>query len=143
MALIGGAALAEDASPGGFWVTEGGESHIEIRQCGAYLCGTIVWMKEPLDGTGQPKTDRLNPDPIARARPLLGLEILSNFAPAAEPGQWEEGLIYSPRDGHVYRANLTLIDVDRLEVRGYIGLPLFGSSQIWQRVGVGVTDAKP
>ncbi|SRR6266478_7313155 len=36
-------------TPIGRWATADATSHIQIRDCGGKLCGTIVWLKEPLD----------------------------------------------------------------------------------------------
>ncbi len=57
---ISGSAYAADAN--GTWLTQGGLSRIKIADCGGALCGSIVWLKEPNDETGKPKTDKNNPD---------------------------------------------------------------------------------
>jgi uncharacterized protein (DUF2147 family) len=48
--------------------------------------------------------------------------------------QYTGGQILDPDNGKVYKSRLTLHDDgQRLEVRGYIGVPLFGRSQVWVR----------
>ena len=126
------AALA--AEPVGLWLTEGGKSRVEIAPCGDKLCGTIVWLKEPLDDAGKEKVDANNPDEALRSRKLLGLPLLNGFVRASEDGVWENGTIYNPEDGKTYRSKMTLKDADTLKVRGYVGIPLFGKTQIWTRV---------
>ena len=70
-----GPALAAD--PWGTWYTKDNESQILIANCGGALCGSLVWLREPNDrATGQPLTDKHNPDPMKQSRPLLGIQIV-------------------------------------------------------------------
>jgi uncharacterized protein (DUF2147 family) len=47
---------------------------------------------------------------------------------------WEDGEILDPNKGKVYRAKAKLVDGGRqLEVRGFIGVALFGRTQTWIR----------
>ncbi|MDP6345916.1 MAG: DUF2147 domain-containing protein [Alphaproteobacteria bacterium] len=130
--LAAGGAAAADAV--GVWATEGGKSHVQIMPCEDKLCGTIIWLKEPLNDEGEPKHDANNPEEEMQARPILGLPLLTGFVPNGEAGVWDDGEIYNPEDGETYSCTLTLVDDDTLKVRGYVGLPLFGKTQIWTRV---------
>ena len=49
----------------GKWVTEGGDSQVEIYQNGDQLCGKIIWLKK---GDGQ--LDVHNPDKSMQSRKL-------------------------------------------------------------------------
>lgn len=121
----------------GRWATEEEKSHVEIVACPdapEQLCGTIVWLKEPNDEAGQPKTDKNNPDEALRDRPIIGLKLLNGFIAAQVPNAWEDGKIYNPEDGELYSCVMTLMEDGSLEVRGYVGIPLLGQSQIWTRV---------
>jgi uncharacterized protein (DUF2147 family) len=122
--------------PIGVWATVEEKSHVKIEPCGAKLCGTIIWLKEPLDPKGQEKTDIHNSDEGQRARKILGLAILSDFVKSKdEAGVWEDGKIYNPEDGKVYSCTLTMKDDGAtLRVRGYVGIALLGQTQIWKRV---------
>ncbi len=118
----------------GTWATKEGKSHVTITACGDKLCGTIVWLKEPLNDKGEPKHDANNPDKALQGRPIIGLPLLANFEATDDANYWENGKIYNPEDGEVYSCTLTLVDSDTLEVHGYVGLPLFGKTQVWKRV---------
>ena len=98
------------------------------------MCGNIIWLKEPLNDQGGPKTDINNPEPTMQSRPIIGLPLLVDFTAGEEADVWESGTIYNPEDGGNYNCTLTLLDSETLKVRGYIGLPLFGTTQIWTRV---------
>ena len=44
------------------------------------------------------------------------------------------GEILDPKNGKVYKSKLSLHEGGRkLEVRGYVGVPMFGRSQVWLR----------
>jgi uncharacterized protein (DUF2147 family) len=118
----------------GTWATEGGKSHVEIMTCGEKLCGRIIWLKEPMDDEGMPKHDANNPDSELQSRPIIGLPLLANFIAGAEANVWDDGTIYNPEDGETYSSTMTLLNGATLKVRGYVGLPLFGKTQVWTRV---------
>ena len=127
----GGTASA--SSPVGVWLTEGGKSQVEIAECEDRLCGTIVWLAEPLDDEGREKTDKNNPEDSLKSRAIIGLPLLDRFVPGDEENVWIDGKIYNPEDGETYSCTLTLQEDGSLKVRGYVGLPLFGKTQIWTR----------
>ena len=127
-----GSAWAEGAL--GTWATEEGKSHVTIMACEDKLCGTIVWLREPLTKAGKPKNDANNPEDALKTRPIIGLPLLAGFVPGDEINVWENGTIYNPEDGELYSCVLTLLDAGTLKVRGFVGLPLFGKTQIWNRV---------
>ena len=134
---LGSAAFAAVGSNNGAlgtWATEGGKSHVEIAPCGEKLCGRIIWLKEPMDDDGMPKHDANNPDTQLQTRPIIGLPLLANFIAGTEANVWDDGTIYNPEDGETYSCTMTLLDNATLKVRGYVGLPLFGKTQVWTRV---------
>jgi uncharacterized protein (DUF2147 family) len=68
-----------------------------------------------------------------KGQPLVGLLIMRNMKKDGD--QYKGGDILDPEDGKVYRAKLKLDSTgNRLTVRGYIGISLFGRSQTWRRV---------
>jgi uncharacterized protein (DUF2147 family) len=66
----------------------------------------------------------------------LGLEIIRGMKQDAEkPEKYVDGTILDPRDGKVYKANMTVTpDGQTLVVRGYIGISLLGKNQYWTRL---------
>ena len=131
LALSGPAAAATDPVFGR-WLVEGGEAVVEIAPCGDQACGRLVWLQNPWAAGGGPKRDAKNPDPSARSRTLCGLRLISGLE-RGEDGAWEDGEIYSARDGRTYGVEITPDGPDRLNVRGYLGISLLGGSQTWVR----------
>jgi len=122
------------ADPAGLWLNAPGTARIQIAPCdGGLLCGRIVWLAEPNRPDGTPKVDILNPDETQRTQAIIGLTLLSGFRPAGAAGQWEGGTLYNPEDGQTYKATLAEDGADRLRVRGYVGTPMFGKTQVWTR----------
>ncbi len=67
-------------------------------------------------------------------RSAVGMKILIDFLPDAdEPGRWQ-GDIYNRENGKTYRCRMSLGRAGELVLRPYVGLPLFGKTQIWQAV---------
>ena len=67
-------------------------------------------------------------------QPIVGMVILSGLE-AAEQHQWQNGQILDPQNGKTYSCAVQIKNGgNKLKVRGYIGLPLLGRSQTWQRV---------
>jgi uncharacterized protein (DUF2147 family) len=80
-----------------------------------------------------------------RGKPVLGLTLVKGMR--RNGATYEGGTIMDPRDGTVYRARMELSpDGQQLEVRGYVGIALFGRSQTWRRLpdnALGAPKASP
>ena len=130
------AVLAAVAAPvaeiEGVWLVEDGEAKIEVLRCGDDVCGRIVWLSEPTNSEGNVKRDILNPDRSLRDRMVIGVQLLRIPAVPDKRGVWSGGRIYDPDTGKTYRCTLRL-DGERLKLRGYIGIRLFGRSTHWTR----------
>ena len=132
---------AAPASPTGMWLDQSGRGGIDIEPCGDKLCGALVWLKNPLNDAGQPKTDIHNDDTSLRSRPLCGLKLMWGFSPDGDKA-WSGGSIYNTDDGSLYSSNMHLQDDGTLRVRGYVGISLLGKSQVWTRAPSGLAHCK-
>jgi len=66
-------------------------------------------------------------------QPVLGLTLIKGMQRKGR--NFENGTILDPRDGSVYQARMELSpDGQKLMVRGFLGIDLFGQSQIWRRL---------
>ncbi|MBU0587336.1 MAG: DUF2147 domain-containing protein [Gammaproteobacteria bacterium] len=70
-----------------------------------------------------------------KGKKILGMEIIRGARKADGKDVWEGGNVLDPENGAVYSARLTPIEGGRkLEMRGYLGLPMLGRTQTWIRV---------
>lgn len=131
-------ARADEHDPAfGYWLTESKRAIVRINACeGApdVACGSIVWLLEPNDSTGMPRTDANNPESALRSRQLCGLALVGDFK-RVKPGSWEDGFIYDPVEGDTYSAWMEAEGPQTLRVRGYVGVSILGSTQVWTREG--------
>ncbi len=116
----------------GSWLTPKHDARIEIYKRGEAYFGKLAWFKEQTDAAGKPKTDAKNPDAALRNRPLLNLEFLKNFVYKGD-NSWENGEIYDAQSGKTYSSKISMSGLDKLNLRGYIGVSLFGRTETWTR----------
>ena len=130
---LGDGARAQ-ASPIGLWNTISDRDGkptavVEIRLLDNELSGVVrelLVVADPADSVcGKCSGDR-------KGQRIVGMEIVRHMRPNGDG--WSDGEILDPENGKTYRATMKLIDGGRkLVVRGYIGLPIFGRSQVWVR----------
>ena len=65
-------------------------------------------------------------------KPVKGMVIINGLS--KDDDQWEDGKILDPKNGKEYKCYLTLVEPNKLKVRGYIGFALIGRTQYWYRV---------
>ncbi len=123
-----GAALAQPAapSPTGEWLVKDGTADIRIVDCGGAMWGVIASTK---GGGTNTDTDKNNPDPALRNRPVMGLPILINMRPSE--GRWE-GQVYNAENGKTYEANISLVSQDVLQIEGCV-LGFLCGGENWTR----------
>ena len=132
-------AVAEtNVDPTGIWLTEAGDAKIRVSQCGSAICGTVVWLKAPIDpATGKPQVDDKNINPALSHRPIIGINIFAAMKPIADR-KWS-GRIYNADNGKTYSSNVTLASPRKLEVRGCV-LGILCVGETWTKL-VGVAEA--
>tara|TARA_B100000945_G_C20163877_1_gene494448 strand:- start:106 stop:546 length:441 start_codon:yes stop_codon:yes gene_type:complete len=96
------------------------------------ISGKIIWMLNPNDENGDPKTDPLNPNQDLRKRSRLGMVMMHGFT-YVDNNVWDNGKLYDPKKGKTYTGMITLKDANTLDLRGYIGLSFIGRSSTWTR----------
>ena len=128
-------AQTQHASPAGLWQTFDDDTHapkalVEIAEHAGVLSGKIVKLF-PAPG-GDPDPRCANCPGQRHDQSVLGMTILWNFR--RDGDHWDGGEILDPESGDEYRATLRLRDGGgKLDVHGYIGIPLLGRSQVWTR----------
>ena len=136
LSLISGLALAQ-ATPAGLWKTIDDEtkqerSTVRITEAGGVISGRIEKLSDPAkQGV---KCDLCSDE--RKDQPVLGMTIIRNVKKNADDaGLWDGGDILDPNNGKIYKVRLKPIEGGKkLEVRGYIGMPLLGRTQTWIRV---------
>jgi len=110
----------------GEWNTENHEGKVIIYKQGDMYFGKISGGKTP------GRKDTNNPDPNARNKELIGTVILKNFKFNGK--SWEKGTIYDPNSGKTYDCILKTKDNNKtLDIRGFIGISMFGRTSTWTR----------
>ena len=128
------ASIAFAQSPAGLWKTiddaTGKEkAMVRITEAGGMFTGKVEKLLDPTKQDS--KCDECTDS--RKGQPVLGLTIIRNIKKGES--HWEGGDILDAANGKVYRARLTLsADNKKLDVKGYIGTPLFGRTQTWSRV---------
>ena len=136
LALSSVCALAQ-MTPVGLWKTidddgKTEKSLVRIADSGGVLTGTIEKVFDPAKQDA--KCDKCSDE--RKDKPVTGLTISRNVRQDAdEKTLWAGGEILDPNNGKTYKTRLKPVEGGKqLEVRGYIGAPLFGRTQVWHRV---------
>ena len=126
---------ANELSPAGLWKTIDDSSGqvkglVRIREANGRFEGKIEKIFPKPGEDPAPKCDKC--DGTRKNQPVLGMTILWGLVKQTD--DFQGGEILDPENGKIYRAKMKLIDGGKkLEVRGFIGVSLFGRSQIWLR----------
>ncbi len=108
----------------GFYWSPKKDAKIEIYLKGGQYFGKFVW-------AATPRKDSKNPTKALQNRNILGVEFLTRFE--YDDGVYDGGEIYDPETGKTYSCKMSL-EGNKLKVRGYIGISLFGRTEYFERI---------
>jgi uncharacterized protein (DUF2147 family) len=116
-------ATQAESTLAGLWLTQGRDGVIKVSDCDGGLCAEIagVILDHPSD-----------PTPVDyRGVSQCHLPLITDAKPI-RPNLWK-GHILDPRNGGIYGVELHLDPHNNLALRGFLGIPLLGQTQIWTR----------
>jgi uncharacterized protein (DUF2147 family) len=128
-------ATAFAQTPTGLWRTiddaTGKErALVRISEAGGVYSAKIEKLLAP-DAKPDAKCDQCTDS--RKDQPVVGLTIMRNVK--KNENVYDGGDILDANNGKVYRVKLVLAgDNKKLDVRGYVGMPMLGRSQTWHRV---------
>jgi len=111
----------------GSYMTEANKGKVTITKKDNKYFGTLVWTDKP------DALDKNNPDEKQRKNKIAGKVILKDFVYTGN-GTWENGTVYDPESGKTYSGKITLNKNGSLNMRGYVGVSMFGKTTVWTRV---------
>lgn len=133
LAAIPTLGMAQANSPVGTWqsVDEEGakKAVVKITQdANGDLRGTIIKLNQKPGALCEKcKGDK-------KGKPIEGMDIIWSLKKVGD-NAWAEGAILDPAKGETYNLKAELIDNgQKLKLRGFIGVSLFGRTQTWDRV---------
>ena len=128
-------AMAQN-TPAGLWRTidddgKTEKSTVRITIANGVLSGKVEHITDPA------KADEkcVKCEDERKDQPIVGMVIINGAKQdAEETDKWTGGMILDPAKGSTYKLILKLTDGGKkLDVRGYIGSPMFGRTQTWIR----------
>lgn len=125
-AFLAPATMSSGGSVLGEWTTPNG-SVVAVYRCGSDVCAKVI----AVSSRAPEHLDAQNPNPSLRNRPLCGLEIGYGFH-LTSSNHAQDGRLYDPESGNTYSGWMTA-NGNKLELRGYIGISLFGRTETWTR----------
>lgn len=135
-ALVGAAAHAQPLPTAkGFWEETDDKGEVDAwflfaEKDGLYSGRIVKIFNQPGDPV-YPYCVRCRGDQ-KNAR-MLGLTLIAGMK--RDGLKYTDGSILDPRDGSTYHAEMAVSpDGRQLSVRGYIGIPLLGQTQVWNRL---------
>lgn len=114
---------------------DGVQSKVKISkmQNGKYRA-QVTWVSNLKMEDGSIRTDVKNPDKSKRNVRADQIVLLENLEYDAKANVWNNGKIYDPVNGKIYKVEVSFKDDTTLKLRGYIGIPTIGRTVYWTKV---------
>ncbi|HEX5743276.1 MAG TPA: DUF2147 domain-containing protein [Flavobacteriaceae bacterium] len=104
------------------------KSIVEIYQKDGKVYGKVLQVLEK--GKENKVCDECKGD--KKNKPVKGMIIVDGLKKDGD--EYSGGTILDPKNGKIYKCYITLEEVNKLKVRGFIGFALIGRTQYWHRV---------
>ncbi len=105
----------------GVWFTDDKTSKIQIYKNENQYFGKIIWLAA------------LESKEELKLKPKIGYQIFRKFTFEGK-NVWSGGQVSDPRSGMTVSGKMTLKNENTLNVRGYLGMPMFGKTVVLLRV---------
>jgi len=135
--LLCRAVSAQDLTPEGRWrtiddKTNMAKSIVTITLANGELQGVVERVFVPPSKEEHPMC---TPCPGEfNDQPVIGMRIMWGLHRNGSDQEYVDGRVFDPDAGKIYRCKVRVVDGGRkLEVRGYVGMSLFGRTQTWLR----------
>lgn len=96
-----------------------------------YQANSLYFAKIVKSFTGEKNTRCETCKGTKKNKPIIGLVIIENIK--KDGNEFNGGSILDPENGETYKCYLKLINNNKLKVRGYLGVSIFGRTQYWIR----------
>ena len=129
--------VSAQSTPVGVWKTIDDKTKTEKAQIRITEAGGVYSAKieKLLAADAKPDSvcDKCSDD--RKDKPIVGMEIMRGVKRSDSDNTWDGGTILDAAEGKVYKVRLQTADGGKkLEVRGYVGMPMMGRTQTWIRV---------
>lgn len=115
-------AWADGLTAEGVWRNPKDTVHIELKPCGAEVCGYVVWASEHAERTARK----------AGSQGLVGQQLLRDFTVGRD--RVGRGKVYVPDLKTTFSGTATQLDARTLKAKGCIVANLVCKSQVWTRI---------
>lgn len=108
--------------------TQKAQSIVEIYEQSGKIYGKVIDILE----RENKKRVCVNCSGNDKDKPILGMIVIKGLS--KKGSEYTDGKILDPKSGKLYQCFITLETKDKLKVRGYIRISLFGRTQYWYRM---------